>query len=253
MNQPQNDINLASGEYWDEGYEKFELAPMPDKYSTVKLLYQYLGQPKQGEGKSVFEIGVYPGRFIYHFGKAGYELNGIDQTKFLPQLEAWLKNNHFKTGRFRQDDVFTIGRDEKYDVVFSAGFIEHFTNFEELVQLHADITRPGGYVYITAPNFRGRIQNWLHRTLDDQNLARHYVPSMNVAKWAAVLERNGFEILQADYVGGFDFWVDDQPRNWKQKLLLKLVRFSLKILKKLPLPNSESYSPECAVIARRKS
>ncbi len=226
---------------------------MPDDYCTVKRMRRWLTAPGQGRGKSVFELGVYPGRFMVHFGRAGYTLNGIDQTQYLPQLEAWLRAQHFSTGQFIRGDVFALPRHRQYDVVFSAGFIEHFTNFEELVQLHADLTAPGGYVYITAPNFRGRIQHWLHRKLDDQNLSHHYVPSMDVQRWAAVLERNGFEVLEAAYIGGFDFWAGDQPRRGWRKLLLKLIRTLLPLLKKLPLPDHPAYSPECVVLARRKN
>ncbi len=226
---------------------------MPDRYCTVQLMRKWLTSPGQGAGKSVFEMGVYPGRFMVHFGKAGYELNGIDQTQYLPQMEAWLRAQHFQTGRFLRQDVFDVDRSRKYSVVFSAGFIEHFTNFEELVQLHADLAAPGGYVYITAPNFGGRIQHWLHRQLDQENLSRHYVPSMDVQRWVAVLERNGFEILESGYIGGFDFWAGDQPRSGWRKWLLKLIRWLLPLLKKLPLPDTRLYSPECVVLARKKS
>lgn len=226
---------------------------MPDRYCTVQLMRKWLTAPGQGAGKSVFEMGVYPGRFMVHFGKAGYELNGIDQTQYLPQMEAWLRAQHFQTGRFLRQDVFDVDRSRKYSVVFSAGFIEHFTNFEELVQLHADLAAPGGYVYITAPNFGGHIQHWLHRQLDQENLSRHYVPSMDVQRWVAVLERNGFEILESGYIGGFDFWAGDQPRSGWRKWLLKLIRWLLPLLKKLPLPDTRLYSPECVVLARKKS
>ena len=243
-------VNLASNEYWDKGYESFELSPMSEKYCTVKLLYQYLGRP--GADKSVFEIGVYPGRFIYHFGKAGYLLNGIDQTKYLPAMVRWLQQNGFKTGNFSQEDVLKVDRSIQYDVVFSAGFIEHFVEFESMVQLHADLVKPGGHVYITAPNFGGKIQYWLHQYLDKENLDRHYVPSMDVDKWRAVLERSNFEILEAGYIGHIDFWTDTQERNFKQKALLKIVKWILPVLKKLKLPNRRSYSPECVILARKK-
>lgn len=242
--------NLADSSYWDKGYDEFELTPMADKYATVQLLYKYLGN---GNGKSVFEIGVYPGRFIYHFGKAGYTLNGIDQTKYLPALVNWLQKNNFKTGYFKQEDVMEIDRNVKYDVVFSAGFIEHFIEFENMVQLHADLTKPGGHVYITAPNFGGKIQHWLHRYLDKENLDRHYVPSMDVDKWKAVLLRNNFDIIEAGYTGNIDFWVDNQKRNLGQKIVLKIVKWLLPPLKKMKLPNRRSYSPECFIIARKKN
>ena len=146
-----------------------------------------------------------------------------------------------------------IDKQVKYDVVFSAGFIEHFVEFESMVQLHADLTKPGGHVYITAPNFGGKIQHWLHNYLDKENLDRHYVPSMDVEKWKAVLLKNNFEIIEAGYVGHIDFWVDEQKRNAGQKIILKLIKWLLPLLKKMKLPNRRSYSPECIILARKKN
>lgn len=253
MSVNEQNTNLASAEYWDKGYQSFSLSPMPDHYCTVRLMKKWLTAPGQGIGKSVFEMGVYPGRFLVHFGTAGYELNGIDQTQYLPRLEAWFKQHSFKMGQFSQGDIFCIDRNRKYDVVFSAGFIEHFTNFEDLVQLHADMTKPGGYVCITTPNFRGTVQNWLHRKLDDENLALHYVPSMNPAIWASVLERNEFDVIKSGYIGGFDFWVGTQHRKGWRRWLLKLIRLMLPILRKFKLPDHPAYSPECMILAQRKT
>jgi 2-polyprenyl-3-methyl-5-hydroxy-6-metoxy-1,4-benzoquinol methylase len=249
--QPGNE-NLADSSYWDEGYEQLAFSPMPLDYPTVALLYEHLNLVKPGETKSVFEIGVYPGRFMYHFGKLGYELHGIDQTKYLPALVKWLKDQQFKVGQFEQLDVMKVPESKQYDVVFSAGFIEHFVQFKDMISLHAKLVKPGGYVYITAPNFGGKLQYFLHSTLDKQNLDRHYVPSMNVAIWAEVLQQHGFSIVQSGYIGGIDFWVDKEKRSAGKKLLLSLAKKAIKIARKLQLPNRRSYSPECVIIAQKK-
>lgn len=253
MTTTTNNDNLAAASYWDDGYDTFQLSPMPENYPTVQLLYQYFdSDTKNTTAKSVFEIGVYPGRFMYHFGKLNYMLNGIDQTRHLPRLKQWLEKNNFATGFFEQGDINAFACQEKFDVVFSAGFIEHFTDFEKMVSLHGSFVKQGGHVFITAPNFGGTVQYRLHKWLDAENLARHYVPSMDVSKWVKVLERDGFEIVFSGYIGGFDFWVDNQKRNLAQKALLKLVKWLLPIAKKMNLPNRRAYSPECVVIAKKK-
>ncbi len=246
--------NLASDAYWDSGYEKFDFSPMPRNYPTVELLYQYFSNNEGAANpRSVFEIGVYPGRFLYHFGKLGFELNGIDQTLYIPKLVEWLQQEHFKVGNIFKGDVTELNESQhQYDVVFSGGFIEHFPEFEKMIAVHARLVKPGGYVYITAPNFGGSVQYRLHKWLDGENLARHYVPAMDVQKWEQVLIANGFEIIRSGYIGGIDFWADKQKRNIPQQVLLKLVKWTIPLLKKMNLPNNRSWSPECVVIARRK-
>jgi 2-polyprenyl-3-methyl-5-hydroxy-6-metoxy-1,4-benzoquinol methylase len=254
MNSEKNTGNLASDKYWDSSYEKLDFSPMPRKYPTVEMLYRCLDINKDGgHPKSVFEIGVYPGRFIYHFGKLGFVLNGIDQTQYIPRLAQWLQQENFTVGNIMQGDVNELHSScQQYDVVFSAGFIEHFPEFEKMILLHAQLVKPGGYVYITAPNFGGSVQYRLHKWLDKENLKRHFVPSMDVAKWEKVLMQNGFEIISSGYIGGIDFWVDIQERNIAQKILLKLVKWLLPLAKKMNLQNRRAYSPECALIAQRK-
>jgi SAM-dependent methyltransferase len=254
MTTADNNKNLAANSYWDDGYGEFQLEPMPSNYPTVELLYKYFENYKAANTtKTVFEIGVYPGRFMYHFGKLGYTLNGIDQTKYLPRLQQWLEENNFKTGFFCQGDINQFARNEKFDVVFSAGFIEHFTDFEKMVSLHGKFVKEDGYVFITAPNFGGAIQYKLHKWLDGENLARHHVPAMNVEKWATVLAAEDFEIIFSGYIGGVDFWVDKQRRNIPQKILLKLVKWLLPVAKKMKLKNRRAWSPECVLIAKKKS
>jgi len=244
--------NLAAINYWESGYEKYHFSPMPLDYPTVKLIYKYLNTPIGEHPKTIFEIGVYPGRFIYHFGKLGYELNGIDQTQYLPALVEWLKFNNFKTGSFDQADALTLNKEKQYDVVFSAGFIEHFECFEEIIDLHAKLVKPGGHVYITAPNFGGSVQLKLHSLLDRENLKRHFIPSMDVKKWENILIKNNFEIIEAGYIGGIDFWVDQQKRSAGQKLLLSLIKKAIELLRRINLPNNRAYSPECIIIAKKK-
>jgi hypothetical protein len=120
-----------------------------------------------------------------------------------------------------------------------------------MIDLHAKLVKPGGYVYITAPNFGGSLQLMLHSLLDRENLNRHYVPSMDVEKWEKVLIENNFDIIEAGYIGGIDFWVDQQKRSVGKKLLLSITKKIINFLKRLNLPNNRAYSPECIIIAKK--
>jgi SAM-dependent methyltransferase len=240
-----NNINLASQEYWDCGYSGVVFNEMPNKYPIVKKVYSFF---KKTGSKNVFEIGCFPGRFLYHFGKIGYELNGIDQTKYLNEMVEWFKGNNFKVGKFVCGDIFNISYENKYDVVFSSGFLEHFINYEEVLKIHAGLVKDGGHIFITVPNFSGRIQKQLHSIFDLENLNRHYLPSMDILKWKEVLKNEGFEIKDSGYIGGFDFWVDNQERSIFKKIFIKIM---LRFVPIRFLPNNKSYSPEMFLIAKK--
>lgn len=237
--------NLASQQYWDSGYKNTVFSPMPKNYPICKILYKYF---KPTSDKTVFEIGCFPGRFLYHFGKLGYELNGVDQTDYLSKMTDWFRSLNFKIGNIQKGDIFKLNENRTYDIVFSSGFIEHFTNFEEVIKIQAKLVKSGGYIFITAPNFSGKIQKFLHEKLDQENIDRHNLNSMDVEKWEKVLKKDGFEIIESGYFGGFDFWVDYEKRGLFKKIITKVVSHipALRFI-----PDNRSYSPEIIIIAKK--
>ena len=165
-------------------------------------------------------------------------------------MEKWLKKSSFKTKYFIQDDVLTYKSLKKYDIIFSSGFIEHFENFEEVIRIHTRLVKDKWYVIITAPNFAGSVQKYLHEKLDKKNLDRHNLKAMDVKKWEEIVTDEGFKIIKSGYFGGFDFWTDKEKRSiwrWLLVLLLKIfppLRF---------IPNSQHYSPEIILIAKKNT
>lgn len=236
--------NLTDKNFWDKNYGDYKFSPMELDYPITEELYKFFNANQQK--KSVFEVGCFPGRFLYHFWKMGYQLNGVDQTDYLSWMKEWLAGGRFEIGNISQWDFFENDF-WKFDVVFSTGFIEHFTNFEEVIELHMGFVKTWGHVCITVPNFSGSIQKFLHERLDRSNLEMHYLPSMDLEAWRRVAERNGFEVCVSKYIGGFGFWI---ASDWLlYKIIAKIIRilFCWKFL-----PNAKSYSPELFFIAKKK-
>ena len=73
----------------------------------------------------------------------------------------------------RCEDIFstTFAR-ESFDLVHSAGLIEHFNDPVPLVQIHLDLVRPGGTVLITVPNYGG-FYGAVGRRFGPRNFALH--------------------------------------------------------------------------------
>lgn len=239
--------NLTNIDFWDNGYktqENFFIEKL--EYSVTKKIYKYFSGI-EFKNKKVFEIGCYPGRFLWHFGKLGFNLNGIDQISYLDKMVNWFKENKFNIGEFFVGDIFDFRNEQKYDVVFSSGFIEHFRNFEEVIKIHTELVSDGGYIYITTPNFAGCIQKTLHSIFDKQNLKAHYLPSMNPKIWKKVLETKGFEVLDYGYMGGFNFW--SANKNIISRIFVKVIRtlFCWNFL-----PNTRAYSPDIFILAKKK-
>lgn len=214
------------------------------------FIKKYITEVAEG---NCIEIGSYPGPFLATFGDLGYTLNGID---FHPDnsvgLPAWLKSMNYKTGIFQTVDFFEFTTTEKFDVVASFGFIEHFINFKEVVSTHASLVKEGGYLLITTPNFRGWLQNLLHKKFDKKNLALHNIQSMNPRIWKSILESQGFEIIYHGYFGDFWFWHGNENLPKFKKKLLWIVERLIPKIRKILWFQSSSFSAYAGIVARRK-
>lgn len=241
---------LVQQHYWDSSYRILNLPKIDLKNPIAKLILKYFKKDK----KVVFEVGCFPGNFLSIFGYLGYKLCGIDKT---PRVDIdfvnWLKQNGFETGEFFKENFLNFNNTNKYDVVCSFGFIEHFTNTEDIILLHEKLVKDNGYLLITTPNFSGILQNKLHKFFDHKNYIRHNIESMDPYMWKKILINKGYEIIFCDWFGGFDFWVDKEKRNFLKKILLFIILITVKIIKLIPWKNSKLYSPFCGIIAKKIS
>lgn len=247
-NQP-----IVEQSYWDNSYKQLNLFKA-DKNDPLIIFFEANFSSTMLSDKSVFEIGCYPGRYLAYFGDKGSLLNGIDLTpKVSTELTNWLISNNYPIGQFHHDNIENFKSSNQYDVVCSFGFIEHFENWEEIIEIHHKLLKPGGTLIITVPNFKGLFQYYAHLFLDKENLDRHNVKSMNPKKWAKLLEKLNYEVQFQGPFGNFDFWVDNQSRTQLQESILKYTTHKLvPYLKKRITKNHFSYSPYLGIIATKR-
>ncbi|MDB4875821.1 MAG: glycosyl transferase group 1 [Gemmatimonadetes bacterium] len=241
--------SLAHQSYWDTAYETMGFSVAAPADPLRELIER---QVCAGRGDCL-EVGCFPGRYLSVIGGLGYELSGIDLTpRTSSDLPRWLSSQGHRVGEFHQADFMTFDFRRRFDLVCSFGFIEHFAEWELALRRHAALVGPGGRLIVTVPNFRGGVQYWLHRALDEENLRRHNVAAMNPAAWNAVLAELGFTIDWSGYFGRFAFWVDEQPRNRLQRAAVRTVRTLSRALRALPYGHP-SYTPYAGVVATRAS
>lgn len=243
--------NLTNQEHWDETYEDLVLYK-PSRFDPINKIIR-LSFKKTGQEKSVFEVGCFPGRYLSVFGDLNYSLNGIDLTpRVKTEMPKWLADNGYKVGSFFQEDFMRHPQQSSYDVVCSFGFIEHFTNYEEVIRRHIPLVSADGYIMMSTPNFSGLVQKFLHSIFDKENLKRHHLPSMNPFVWREIIAKEGFDILYCGWFGGFDFWAESEGNSFVGKKVVNLLNMSGKLLRFLPF-NHSSYSPYSLIIAKRHS
>lgn len=241
---------LTTHEYWESNRSGIVFKRHENGHGIDRFLLKYIPPTIDG---SAIEIGSYPGPHLATFGDLGYELNGVDFcTDNGKGLPSWLQREGFKTGEFFVSDFFEFQPGKEYDVVSSFGFIEHFLNYEEVIKKHAELVKKRGYLVITTPNFRGWIQNCLHRNFDKDNLALHNVESMQPERWAKQLNDLGFEIIYKGHFGGFWFWRGDEKLSPFKTKLARILSALICRLRKVIWFESSSFSAYCGIVAIRK-
>ena len=226
--------SIVSQDYWDSVYTDRALTLDASGLPFKDLFDQYL--PKGGD---CFEVGCYPGDFLaYLCRKFGYRANGIDRTPFVKdRLPAFLRTAGICVGKLFCGDFFATEFRDRYDVVCSFGFIEHFTDFAEAIEKHVSLVKPGGFLVMSCPNFR-RLQYVLHWAIDRENLRRHVLSAMDLRVWNRVLRRRNMQILHAGYYGKIGFWHENAAPNAVQRKIISFAtRASLALATQITKPN----------------
>lgn len=204
MNEPIKNMSLYRQELWDNTYSNkpFHVPDISDP--IVVKMQEFL---PGGQGHAI-EIGCCPGGYSGLLGKMGYTIHGLDLSSSIKDTEVALRNINISCGEFHEKDFFRFYQEStrKYDVVCSFGFVEHFIEFEKIFFLHCKMVAQNGYVFVSFPNFLGKLQFALHSLFDEEGLERHNTHAMDIEPYKKIASALKFKILFAGYFGGFMFW-----------------------------------------------
>ncbi len=237
-------MELTSKKYWQDYYHQ----AAEDKQTIIKvcgaydyfwdLLLKSCAQPP----RSILEIGAFPGRYLaylssrYQIQATGIDFNP-DEKKFSRSMQAMGAENY----NYICTDFLEHTPTPQYDLVFSNGFIEHFTNYVQVLDKHAAYLAPGGAMMVMIPNkkYLRKVYGYL---LDYKNLKAHNLECMRLDLFGDFAKRNNLKIKYLSYYGGFGFKVH-QPLSFLQRLIYHPIRFlSIKLDNMLTRNPSKWYS-----------
>lgn len=242
-------MKLTSQDYWENHWKGYAEA---DDMGGCELYDDVAPFLPPGKGRSFFEIGCAPGRILADFcGRLGFTAYGLDYACDPQIMEDKLRKVGVEVGKIWKGDFFSWEPEERFDVVASFGFIEHFDDAALVVDRHFAMVKPGGTVVIGMPNFAGG-QKALHWLFDRKNLNGHNTRIMNVPFLEEGARRNGAQIVQARYTGGhFDFWLDDEAPLLARRVVWRVVPRLQKLSNRvLPGETNPWFSPFLFAIYR---
>ncbi len=126
-----------------------EPAGMSQRSEFVGMLLKHFDL----KGKSILEVGTGTGQYSIELAKRGAICTGIDIEQESIDLAKRIAKDCKSTAQFQKGDLFDAQPTSKYDIVFSMGTIEHFTD-KEIVKMFRKMSEIADYVVVGVP-YRG--------------------------------------------------------------------------------------------------
>lgn len=178
-------------EYWDSEYDIYPRNKLKSQFWVgTRDYYKLLGRFIVPQSK-VLEIGCAPGKTLAWAAKKKHALvTGVDYSRKGIDISKWLFEQLGLNGTFLYENIFeTSLPNDFFDVVFSSGFIEHFNDPTEIIDIHLALVKPGGVVLIVIPNYGG-VYGKLQKIFSPENLLLHNLKIMNVENLRNIISFN---------------------------------------------------------------
>lgn len=239
--------DIAGKEFWNSFWNM--LPPLRKYQGPVfeqhPALYPFLSKSQDG---NAIEVGCVPGNWMIYLNKEyGYRVSGIDYSEYMDYVKTNMQLNGIEDYDLFNEDFLHFKPKGLYDLVFSAGFVEHFEDYEGVVKKHAEIARQNGLIVIIVPNLT-HLHKYLCGIFQPDQLAKHRFPLMRKKVLKIVLENAGLEVLYCKYYKTF------RPVYALPPLLSFISRAFQKLLRTIKLDNigNRFGSPYLISISRKK-
>jgi SAM-dependent methyltransferase len=181
-------------------------------------------------GARVLEVGSAPGDVLVEFARrmgvvpfgVEYSAEGVDVNRRLFKAHGLNADNVIHADLF--DEEFQREYRGAFDIVYSGGFIEHFSSPGEAVDRHLNLLADGGYLVIAIPNLRG-LNYALARLFSRRLIAIHNLTIMKRREFRRLFDDPRLMPLACRYYGTFSlslFSDEARPAAAAQKALALL-------------------------------
>lgn len=255
--------SLTTREYWESGYRQ-RLQLLPEKsqgfknYPSYKILK--IKESVGFEGKRILEIGGGGSSWLAYLAERyrSSTFTALDYSEEgCSQISNYANDNKLSNLNVLCGDVFdeTL-TNEKYDVVYSHGVVEHFTDLSSTLAEFAKYLDVDGRLITFIPNMSG-LNGFLTKFFNREVFDIH-VPH-DRESFVRGHEQAGLKILEAGYLCSSNFGVLSscftKEETWKWFLFMQLTRVS-KIIwafeyRFFDLPLSRTFSPYIYAIAKK--
>lgn len=242
-------MEITNKKFWENYWGNISL-PQTINYDfnndrvIAQTLKKYI--PEASFDKKAVEIGCAPGKWLVFLNKElGFKIHGYEYLDIAAhKTEENLLANNIDKSMFtvKVEDFLQSDLNDKFNLVLSLGFVEHFDNYEEILQKHYLITEKDGYIAIGIPNYRGitfLIQQYIDNVCNGDIIKNHNLKVMNLSIFETFATTHHLQKIFLGYIGGFE------PGLFTaNKIQNPIKRFTIKVfIKFLKLCFTKSHHP----------
>lgn len=256
---------LSTKEHWDKVLNKKHLPIIASKKNYNHLITMRFTDKvlKNEQYKTFMEVGCGSSAWMPYFAKTyNYQVSGIDYSEIGCQIAIEnLKFQNIEIGEVLCADIFsdTHKFNKKFDVIFSYGFIEHFSEPEKIIGIMKNWLAPSGVIITLVPNLYG-ITAWMAKTFC-RTIFEMHIPIDKDALAKAHTDVS-LEIVDNSYTGilslavipweNGDHWLLKKPFRIPFLFCVRALDFALSmIMRQLPTKlSSKNFSPYITCIAK---
>lgn len=203
---------LTNSSFWKKYWKsktKIEETIVGENYLFSDLLKTYAPPKQTAKGFSFLEIGGYPGYWSVFMTKyLDAESTLLDRYIDNDNIANLAKANGVDFINSIECDIFSHNVKTKYDVVMSAGFIEHFIDINDMIDRHLEFVKHKGMLILTVPNFLG-VNGYLQKKVDYDIYAMHNLKTMSKSNMLNIMNSKQVMVKYASYYGYFGLWLED--------------------------------------------
>jgi 2-polyprenyl-6-hydroxyphenyl methylase/3-demethylubiquinone-9 3-methyltransferase len=210
MSEVDESRALTDEAFWDAYWQRLKLPVAVDETKArpyekeiLKVLKRFA--PRDPAAR-VIEIGGAPGGYLaYVAGISGSQAHAIDSsTVGCVKLQENFDLLNIPITVYCRDvlqgDLSDLPR---FDLVYSLGLIEHFSDPMPMIKKHVELAKPGGVIVIGLPNFLGISRHVLRFTRPEM-FSKHNLRTMDIRTWSRFEHEAGLKVLFRGYVGGWE-------------------------------------------------
>lgn len=230
---------LTSQDYWVSYYSQSNNSPEVIKKIVGKydMFWDEMVNSLAYPPRTVLEIGAFPGRYLAYLAhKYNLRPTGIDFNPDSARFSETMRVMGVDDYSYIVADFLKAKPIEQFDLVISNGFVEHFDDFDSVLDLHVKYLKPGGAMVIMVPNKRF-VRYFYGVLFDHANLKLHNLAVMRKSVFNRFANRNNLETLRLTYFGGFPYKVHQRlsgVRRVAQSILARAFRAVNPLLQRYP-------------------